>query len=280
MKIVKNIPVKGKHQKPILTDLFYKKNGQPKNLVIFFHGYKGFKDWGAWNLIAEKFAANDIFFVKINFSHNGGTLEKPIDFPDLEAFGNNNFIKELDDVEAVIDYLLESNSIKNEININSISLIGHSRGGGTAILKAREDKRISKIITWASVSDFGSRFPSGEILELWKNNGIVYITNARTNQEMPHYIQFYNNFKENEARLNIKNATHELQIPYLIIHGSKDETVNFKEAEDLNKWNSKSELYIVENGNHTFGSVQPWNEYDLPDDLKKVVKRTIQFIQK
>lgn len=279
MKIVKNIPVKGKHQKPILTDLFYKENCRPKNMVIFCHGYKGFKDWGAWNLIAEEFADKDIFFVKINFSHNGGTLEQPIDFPDLEAFGNNNFTKELDDLEVVINYLLELNSIKNEINSNTISLIGHSRGGGTAIIKAREDKRISKIITWASVSDFGSRFPSGEPLELWKKNGIAHITNARTNQEMPHYIQFYNNFKENEARLNIKNATHELQIPYLIVHGSKDETVNIKEAENLNKWNSKSELYIIENGNHTFGSVQPWTNNDIPDDLKKVVKKTIQFVQ-
>jgi pimeloyl-ACP methyl ester carboxylesterase len=96
---------------------------------------------------------------------------------------------------------------------------------------------------------------------------------------MPHYIQFYNNFKENENRLNIKNATHELQIPYLIVHGSKDETVNIKEAENLNKWNSKSELYIIENGNHTFGSVQPWTNNDIPDDLKKVVKKTIQFVQ-
>ena len=24
----------------------------------FAHGYKGYKDWGAWNLMAEKFAKN------------------------------------------------------------------------------------------------------------------------------------------------------------------------------------------------------------------------------
>ena len=55
-------------------------------LIIFCHGYKGFKDWGAWNLMAEAFAKIGFCFIKFNFSHNGGTIEQPIDFPDLEAF--------------------------------------------------------------------------------------------------------------------------------------------------------------------------------------------------
>jgi len=87
MNITKNIQIKGKHKKPILTDIFYNKTGKPKPIVIFAHGYKGFKDWGCWNLIAEQFAKQNFFFIKFNFSHNGGTIEQPIDFPDLEAFG-------------------------------------------------------------------------------------------------------------------------------------------------------------------------------------------------
>ena len=65
MKIVKNIVVKGIHQKPILTDLFYLENNKPKDIVIFCHGYKGYKDWGAWNLVAKKFAKQNIFFIKV-----------------------------------------------------------------------------------------------------------------------------------------------------------------------------------------------------------------------
>ena len=53
MKIKRNIQLPGKHQKPILTDVFYQENNQPKPIVIFAHGYKGFKDWGCWNLVAE-----------------------------------------------------------------------------------------------------------------------------------------------------------------------------------------------------------------------------------
>jgi len=278
MKIINNIALEGKSQKPVLIDLFYHENQQPKKIVIFCHGYKGFKDWGAWNLVAEDFANNNFFFVKMNFSHNGGTVDQPIDFPDLEAFGNNNFTKELDDIETVIEWIAQNKGIRNEINGDNISLIGHSRGGAIVLIKAQENNKISQVITWAGVSDFKSKFPFGEALQDWKNKGVVYIENARTKQKMPHYIQFYDNFKENEDRLNIKNAVINLKIPYLIIHGNIDETVSIEEANNLCSWNSNNQILIVENANHTFNSKHPWEVSVLPDNLEKAVNATIQFI--
>ena len=278
MKIVKNIVVKGIHQKPILTDLFYLENNKPKDIVIFCHGYKGYKDWGAWNLVAKKFAKQNIFFIKINFSHNGGTVKQPIDFPDLKAFGNNNFVIELDDLKTVIDWVVNNNSFKKEINIQNISLVGHSRGGGIVVIKAHEDPRITKVITWAGVSDYGSKFPTSDALRAWKENGVSYITNARTHQQMPHYYQFYTNFKKNEDRLNIKNAVEQLNIPFLIIHGSDDETVPLQEAKNMLSWNPNNKLEIIENANHSFDSVQPWQSDSLPKDMDIVAQKTIDFL--
>ena len=277
MKKVINIPIEGKHNKPVLTDLFYNENNQAKQIVIFCHGYKGYKDWGVWNLVAEKFAENNIFFVKINFSHNGGTIEQPIDFPDLEAFGNNNFTKELDDIDCVLNWLLNNSSIQNEIDPKNITLIGHSRGGGTILIKANEDPRITKIITWAGISDFGSRFLNKEQIKAWQKNGVVYIENGRTKQQMPHYFQFYINYKENEKRLCIKTAVKNLKIPYLIIHGEDDETVSIKEAENLLSWNVHNQIFVIKNGNHSFGSKQPWESKSLPKDVKALVDMSIQF---
>lgn len=278
MKIIKNTLIQGKHQKPVLVDMFYVQNNQSKNIVIFCHGYKGYKDWGAWNLVAEKFAKNNIFFLKMNFSHNGGTANQPIDFPDLEAFGNNNFTKELDDIDVVLDWIFQNTSFKKEMNLKNITLIGHSRGGGTVLIKARENSNISKVISWAGVSDFGSIFPTGELLKEWKDNGVTYITNSRTHQEMPHYFQFYTNFKENEKRLFIKNAVEKLNIPYLIIHSSNDETVSLQDAKNLKSWNPNNHLHIIENSNHTFNSKHPWLESFLPIELDNVVQKSIKFI--
>ena len=52
MRTIKDIIIEGRNNKPIVTDVFYEETSQPKKVVIFCHGYKGFKDWGAWNLMA------------------------------------------------------------------------------------------------------------------------------------------------------------------------------------------------------------------------------------
>ena len=279
MKILKNVIVDGKHNKPIVTDVFYTEDHQPKKVVIFCHGYKGFKDWGAWNVMAEAFANAGFFFVKFNFSHNGGTSENPIDFPDLEAFGNNNYTKELDDLGSVIDWISTNTAFKSNLDLNNISLIGHSRGGGIVLLKAHEDNRIKKVITLAGVSDYKSRFPKNEAFDTWKKNGVYYVKNGRTHQEMPHFYQFYTDFVKNENRLHIQKATSEITIPQLIIHGDNDTSVSIKEAEKLHTWNLNSELKIIEGANHVFNTSHPWKEKQLSDHLKKVTKICCDFLQ-
>jgi len=267
------------HNRPILTDVFYKKNNTKKGIVVFCHGYKGYKDWGAWNLAAEEFAKKNLFFIKFNFSHNGGTVEEPIDFPDLEAFGQNNFTLELDDIDTIIDWITSNSEFENEADAEDITLIGHSRGGGIVTLKASENNKISKVISWCGVSDFGARFPTGKILEEWRNNGVSYIENARTKQKMPHYFQFYTNFKENEERLTVKNSVKKLTIPQLIIYGDNDDTVFPKEAKNMHSWNPNSKLVCMKEMDHCLGSVQPWEEKEMPLDLAKAVAESIQFIK-
>ncbi len=274
----KNIVISGKHGKPILTDVFYTENQKQKPLVIFCHGYKGFKDWGAWDLVAEAFVNAGFFFLKFNFSHNGGTVAQPIDFPDLEAFGHNNFIKELDDLETVINWVVSREfNFKNQVDTSNIILIGHSRGGGIVTIKASEDPRITKVITWASVSDYKKRFPKGEAFELWKKNGVYFVENGRTKQQMPHYFQFYTSFIENEERLTISRAVKNINIPHLIVHGTDDPTVNVQEGKDIHSLNPKSELFLIKGADHVFGAKHPWESNDLPKDLKAIVEKSIEF---
>ena len=276
---LKNIILTRKHQKPILIDLFYKDNTSQKPIVIFCHGYKGFKDWGAWDLVAQHFAEHGYFFVKFNFSHNGSTPEEPIDFPDLEAFGANNYTKELNDLQSVLDWITEAPfPYKNQTNKN-ISLIGHSRGGGIVTIKAAEAPKVTNVITWAGVSDYARRFPTGDALQTWKESGVTYVTNGRTKQEMPHYFQFYTDFKENEERLTIARAAKALEIPHLIIHGTTDSSVSMQEAEQLHRWNPKSDLVLVADADHVFGAKHPWNFETLPLDLEKIVIQSINFIK-
>lgn len=275
---VKNQIVQGKHNKPILTDVFYDDTKKEQAVVIFCHGYKGFKDWGAWDLVAENFAEAGFFFIKFNFSHNGGTTEEPIDFPDLDAFGKNNYLIELDDLSSVLDWVAASDSLyKKFINTQKIILIGHSRAGGITAIKASEDKRVSKLITWASVSDYESRFPKGEVFDRWKKEGIYYIENGRTKQKMPHEFQFYTSYEENKERLTIARAVKNIRIPHLIIHGTADPTVDVQEAKEIHTWNPESELFLVNEADHVFGAKHPWNHHKMPKDLTIITEKSIEF---
>ncbi|HET8752804.1 MAG TPA: alpha/beta fold hydrolase [Salinimicrobium sp.] len=277
----KNIGLEGKHARPVVTDVIFNDDKQQKPVLIFCHGYKGFKDWGVWDLMAESLAKNGIFFIKFNFSFNGGTLEQPIDFPDLDAFGKNTFIKELDDIEVVLDWLSSPKIEFNEnIDKNNITLMGHSRGGGTAIIKASEDERIHKLITLAAVADFEERFPSGAALEEWKENGIGYVENSRTKQKMPHLYEFYENFKANQDRLTISKVAKSLKIPFLIIHGSEDPTVDIENAKRLKKWVPEADLFILEGSNHVFEGSHPWKEKHMPEAFQKITEKVTEFIRK
>jgi|SRR5690554_3431895 len=274
-----NLVLTAENKKPILYDLYYKKSSSPIPLVIFCHGYKGFKDWGAWHLVAEAFANAGFCFLKFNFSHNGGTVEQPIDFPDLNAFAENNFSHELDDIDRVITAIKNGNENLTQ-KISDISIIGHSRGGGIALIKAEDDNRIHKVVTWASVSDFKPRFQENtENFEKWKETGVTYVENSRTKQQLPHHFQFYEDYKANENLFSIKRAVQHLSVPLLIIHGEEDQTVPIKEAQAIHSWNGDSNLQIIKNGDHVFGSQHPWNPSEMPEDLKKVVALTIDFLK-
>tara|TARA_Y100000991_G_C21783146_1_gene268087 strand:- start:102 stop:404 length:303 start_codon:yes stop_codon:yes gene_type:complete len=95
--------IDSKRNKKITIDInFSKTKNSP--LIIFSHGFKGFKDWGAFNLISNIFANSGLNFLKFNFSHNGISPENLLEFTDLNSFGHNNLSIELEDLESVINW--------------------------------------------------------------------------------------------------------------------------------------------------------------------------------
>ena len=280
MYISKNIITPGAIGKPITLDIFYTDAFTAKPMVVYAHGFNGFKDWGNADIIAVQFAAAGFVFVKFNFSHNGTTPEHLQEFTDLDAFGNNNYTKQLNDLNAVIDWVCDLNNIHQKaIDKNNIYLIGHSMGGGISTLHAAKDNRIKKLITWAGISECKTPWTnwSEEKLKQWKQTGVEYYANGRTKQNMPLYYQLHQDYLNNASILNIETAMRSLTIPILICHGSLDTAVPIEKAHDLHNWQPSSKLFIV-NSDHVFGRTHPWKSDKLPEAMQAVVNETIQFI--
>lgn len=269
--------VPGKHIKPITFDISFMEKTNKQPVIIFCHGFKGFKDWGTHSLMAEHFARQNFVFIKMNFSHNGTTPENLSDISDLEAFGNNNFEIELDDLDVLMNWIeKEDNPFNTHFNKSELYLIGHSRGGGIVMLKAVEDSRVKKIAVWGSVNDFEKYMTLSDV-ETWRKDGVTYIENYRTGIKMPLYFQFYENYYKHEFRFDLKNRILELDKPILLLHGTHDETVPLKDAEWIYEQLDHSILVKVESANHSFGGMHPWNDDIMPENLSFAVEETIEF---
>ena len=280
MIIQKNILIPGREGRPIALDIFYK-DMAPRPLVIYTHGFNGFKDWGNFDIIATQFAEAGFCFVKFNFSHNGTTPEQYDELVDMDAFSKNNYTTEVNELQTVIDWLLsKENPHRAVIKEEKTFLIGHSRGGGIVLLKGAEEQRTKAIAAWASVAECKTPWGSWpqERLEQWKQKGVDYFTNSRTGQQMPLHYQLYEDYQNNKERLNIIGATGRLKIPLLICHGTEDEPVPVSHAHALHDANREAELFLVKS-DHVFGRKHPWKENYLPEPMQEVVSKTIQFFQ-
>ena len=275
MTIKKIIIIESAHNhRKMWGDVRYTSAKTKKPVILFVHGFKGFKDWGHFNLIADWFAERGFVYTKFNLSHNGTTIDDPVNFVDLEAFANNNFSIELNDLGRIIDHIFsdEFGVPDVEIDKDQLYLIGHSRGGGLTILKANEDSRIKAITTWAAISNLASIWPM-EILSQWKSDGVYHVFNSRTGQNMPLSYQLVIDYENNRSRLDIRSAAERISCPWLICHGTADETLDVQIALDLKSRNKNPKLYILDNVTHTFGGGHPYNS-------NRILKPTIALLEK
>ena len=67
-------------------DVRFVEDGSVKPVVVFCHGFKGFKDWGPFPEWGRFLARSGFVAVHFNFSRNGVTPEAPTEFTDLDAF--------------------------------------------------------------------------------------------------------------------------------------------------------------------------------------------------
>jgi dipeptidyl aminopeptidase/acylaminoacyl peptidase len=233
-------------------------------------------NWGGFPYLTSKLCESGFSVVSFDFSMNGVTKETPAEFSRLDLFAQNTLTAELDELQIVIDHFW-NNSKKYNIDREKICLIGHSRGGGTAILKATEDSRVKALVTLASVATF-NRYTDKQ-MKRWRKVGFIEIPNTRTNQVMRMNVTFLEDIERNSDILDIKSAMSRLKKPALLIHGKEDLAVKFTEAIELFESSDKSltELHILENSGHTFGIEHPFAGTTEP--FEEVINKAAGFLK-
>ncbi|MCS6821325.1 MAG: alpha/beta hydrolase [Microscillaceae bacterium] len=268
------------NQRRISFDVHYNPNlPKPLPVIVFIHGFNGFKDWGAFPLIAEYFAENGFVFIRMNLSHNGTTPENPTEIVDLEAYSIDKFSYGLDDIKSVIDFLYqEKGLLADVVNLDKLTLIGHSRGGGLAIMKTAEDERVKSLVTWASIAAI-NHFWTEEVVQKIQTEGIYWITHGRTKQRLPLAKAYYDDILANYHRIDFAQVVPRLKVPCMFIHGSADTTLPLEMLYKLHSYKPDSQIHVIENANHTFGAYHPYDKEELPEHTQELVRKTVEFLR-
>ncbi len=256
---------------PLLIDV---RSGRtsPGPAVLIVHGFKGFKDWGMFPVLADRVARAGWSAVSVNLSGSG--VDDAGDFTLPEQFGHNTFSAELADIRTVLTGLAEGRL--GIAPTSSVGLVGHSRGGGMAILAASGDPRVRALVTWAAISHV-DRWPQ-QAAE-WRRAGKLDVVNARTGQVLPMYTDMLDDVESNRSRLDIQAAAGRLTIPWLLIHGAADTSVPVAEAEALVRAASPSSAprrVILAGAGHTFGAAHPFA--GITPDLAAALDETITWL--
>lgn len=243
----------------------------PSGAVVICHGFKGFARFSFFPHVATELAAAGFTAITFDFSGSGIGQDRE-NFTNREAFTHNTFIQELDDLDAVV----EEARVRDWIE-GGYGLFGHSRGGGVSILHAARDPSVEALVTWAAISHT-RRWPP-EVVNEWRQRGYIDVANARTGDVIPLSVEIQNQVEEfSETILNIPAAADRIRAPWLIVHGSQDETVPVDEAQKLASIaHNNAKLLILDGVNHSFGGKHPLPE--ITPVLDSVTRETVNFFR-
>lgn len=233
----------------------YSERTGPRPTVIICHGFKGFMEWGFFPYAAELLALRGFTAIRFNF-HGSGMAPGDELVTDGEAFRSATFGGDVADLLRVIE-AAGSTIAGGRVDRERLGLLGHSRGGGAALLAAATSDRISALVTWAAVSTFDRMSDSDK--EVWRRDGELPIVNARTGQTVPIGVDVLADLEANAERYDLLQAADRRAAPWLIVHGELDATVPFAEAGALHAAaRPPVELHPITAGDHTLGARHPF----------------------
>lgn len=230
--------------------------------VVVIHGFKGFMEWGFFPPLADLLRERGFAVVRFNVSGSG--MEPGEDrATDLQGFTDNTFSRELEDVDAVLQAVIDGTLPGGDrMDGDRLGLLGHSRGGGAAVLTAGSERwreRLRALVTWASLATYDR--VSDDDKARWRRDGGLPVVNSRTNQVMTLGLGLLEDLEAHPERLDIVAAAGRVTAPWLIVHGTDDEAVSVEDGRTLHGAAGGSatvELHELAGAGHTFGAGHPF----------------------
>ena len=260
---------------PVRGDVRVRQGHRPDAAVVLIHGFKGFRTFGFFPNLARALAVHGFAAATFDFSHNGIGADGADTFSAMHLFAEQTHTRNVAEIRRVMDALHDG--VLLERPPRRMGLLGHSRGGGEAVLAAAEDPRVEALVTWASIASIAERW-TPEQVAAWQAGFTVHIENARTRQMMPVGPAYWHDVEQNRERLDVPAAAARLTIPWLIVHGDADTSVPVDEGRRLfDAAGENAELLVVEGADHGFGGKHPYA--GATPELRMVADASIEWFR-
>jgi dienelactone hydrolase len=211
----------------------------------------------------------------VAFNGSGSGIAEDLEsFSDAEGFRRDTLSRQLEDLERVRRHVTSGELPR--IDPGRAGILGHSRGGGVALIHACEHPGYRAVATWAAVDTFDRHDEPTK--ELWRRTGELPVVNARTGQTLHVGVEVLEDYERQRERFDVLRCASRLRAPLLAVHGSADEAVDASALEHIAAACPADlvQPLRVAGAGHTFGARHPLGT--VPEDLERVLQATVRFL--
>lgn len=239
-----------------LSGVLHKPEEETKSAIIFSHGFAGDKN-GFKNKnirVARKLCANGFAVLRFDFRGCGASDGTFVDM---------TISSEADDLRAAIDFV-------KQLGYEKIGIIGGSLGGFVSILA--NDPRVKSMVLWAPALALKEVFiKSGKITQQMINEAL---TKGHTNYKKSdgREVELGKELIKEFTTLEIFDTIKKITYPLMIIHGNKDDIVDYRYSEKYIRYASgQKEFKMVPGADHGF---------EIPLHEQQLIEATIEWFNK
>lgn len=247
-------------------------------LVIIANGHNGFFNYGMFPYIRKSLLEAGISAIGFNYTHSGIIGDADV-FEDLERYGKNCRRLETEDLLFVLEKAAKAPFDRHPEKY----ILAHSMGGIATTFAAEKalerNVPLHGLILLCCLSTLNVRPP--EVIDNWKKNGVWYIRNNRTQQDLPQGKEYLEETLAAEGKWNLEPVLRKLPLPVLVAHSGHDESVPLRHGEALYSWcegnHPRTAFFVVPNGSHTLNTKHP---FDGPTpQLEAFLEKAKQWIR-
>ena len=239
----------------------------PRGLVVVVHGFKGFKDWGFFPWLAQHLCRHRFAVCRFNMSRSG-IGDDPESFDRLDLFADDTYSIQLADLRAAVRHA------QSRFPTLPTYLLGHSRGGGVALLGAREVPHLKGVVVWSPIARADNW--DDETKRRWRATGSLDVINQRTQQNMKMSTAILDDYEAHHERLDILAAAETLTVPLLVVHGGRDDSVPAQHGRLVAERGRDASLVILDRASHTYNAIHPL--VNVPFELLLAAEVSAHFL--